>query len=237
MRLLLAAVLACTWACASAGLALAEVQPGTITTGATARMRLPNTIADVGVGIEAHGRTVAAVHKNLADGSGALLGYLRGAGAERLRTDQIAVTPDTETDRGGGRPDRIVGYTGHVRVSFRVAADKLADVLGGLLEKGGNTLEATLLGPREEEVEKARQELATRAVRTAMAQAQAVAEAAGRRVGAVRQINVDPGFGLPQRPPMFAAASRAAMAAPIATEAGESEVASSVSVTVNLIEP
>src|SRR5206468_6940005 len=125
MRLLLAAALV---AALSAPAFSQEQPPGSITTSATARRTLPNTVADVGVGIDAHGRTVAAVHKALADGSGALLAYLRGAGAERLMTEQVAVSPDTETDRGGGRPDRIVGYTGHVRVSFRVPADQLGDV-------------------------------------------------------------------------------------------------------------
>jgi hypothetical protein len=235
MRCLLPAVLAC----ALAAPAMAQETPGTITTHATARTRLPNTVADVDVGIDAHGRTVAIVHKTLADGSGAMLAYLRGAGAERLRTEQVAVTPETETDRGAGKPDRIVGYSGHLRVSFRIAADKLADVLGGVLDKGGNALEGTVLVPRESEVEAARQELAASAVRTAMAQARAVAEAAGRRLGAVRQIAVDPGLGLPQRPQaIFMSASRpVAAAAPIATEAGDSEVVATVSVVVSLVEP
>src|ERR1700712_3544084 len=110
-------VLALTLALLIAPPVRAQDQPGTITTHATARTRLPNTVADVDVGIDAHGRTVAIVHKTLADGSGAMLAYLRGAGAERLRTEQVAVTPETETDRGAGKPDRIVGYSGHLRVS------------------------------------------------------------------------------------------------------------------------
>ncbi|MBV8913249.1 MAG: SIMPL domain-containing protein [Acetobacteraceae bacterium] len=235
MRFLLPAILACVLAVP----ALAQEQPGTITTHATARTRLANTVADVGVGVVARARTVAAVHKALSDGTAPLLSYLRGAGAERLRTEQVTLTPEMEPNRpSSSPPDRITGYTGHLRVSFRVPADKLADVLGGVLDKGANAVEDTTLLPRETEVEAARQDLATQAVRTAIAQAKSVAEAAGRRLGAVRQIVVDPGLGLPPRPvPMYAARAAGAAAAPIATEAGESEVAATVSVVVNLVEP
>lgn len=215
--------------------AAAQEHPGTITTHATARARLANTVADVGLGIEAHGRTVAAVQQALSAGSATLLAQLRGAGAERLRTDQVGVTPDTS--RTDNTAERILGYTGQLRVSFRVPAEKLGDVLGMALANGANTVDSTVLAPRETEVEAARQGLAASAVRTALAEARAVAEAAGYRVAGVQEILVDPGAGMPlQRPrPMFAAA-RAGTPAPVATEPGDSEVAATVSV-VTTIQP
>ena len=228
MRYSMAAMLACV-----AVSAAAQERPGTITTHATARTQLANTVADVGLGIEAHARTVAGVQKALADGSAGLMAKLRTAGAERLRTDQLSVTPDTSGT--GNQPDRILGYTGQLRVSFRVPADKLPDVLGSALANGANTVDNTTLLPRETEIEAARQDLAASAVRTALGQARAVAEAAGYRLGPVQQILVDPGLGLPPRPmPMFAAA-RAAAPAPIATEAGESEVSATVSVVTAIL--
>ncbi|GAC1344595.1 MAG: hypothetical protein NVSMB18_22500 [Acetobacteraceae bacterium] len=232
-RILLATALAGSFG-APAG---AQDTPGTITTHATARTRLPNTVADISLGIEAHATTVAGLHKALADGSGPLLAYLRGAGAERVRTEQVTVTPDTETDRGRGLPDRITGYTGRVGVAFRVAAEKLPEVLGGALSKGSNTVDGTVLSPRESEVEAARQQLAADAVRTALAQAARVAEAAARQTGAVRQILVDPGLGLQPRPGVMFASRMAVAGAPIATEAGDSEVTATVTVIVALIEP
>jgi uncharacterized protein YggE len=213
----------------------AQDQPGTITTHATARTRLPNTVADVAIGIDAHGQTLSAVQQSLADGSKTLLASLRDAGAERLVTEQVSVSPDTQSVRGA--PNRIVGYSGRVRVRFRVPADKLDQTLGNALASGGNALESTSLVPRETEVDAARQDLAAQAVRTALAQAKTVAEAAGRRLGPVRQIQVDPGFGLPRPMPAFATARMMDAAAPIATEPGDSEVAATVSVTVGLIEP
>ena len=225
-------LLACCLAVLLAQPAAAQDHPGTITTHATARTRLPNTVADVSLGIEARAGNVAAVHKALSEGAAPLLAYLRGAGVERLGTDQVTITPQSAPNQ----PDRIAGYNGRMQVSFRVAADKLGDVLGGAMGKGVNSIDGTQLVPRESEVEAARQDLAASAVKTALAQARAVAEAAGRRLGAVQQIIVDPGLGLPTRPvPMMS--MRMATAAPVETQAGESEVAATVSVIVNLIEP
>ncbi len=228
-----------TMLCVCAFGARAEAPPGTITTHATARTHLPNTVADVTIGIEAHARTVGAVHKTLADRSASLLAYLRAQGTERLRTEQVAVTPDTETDRGRGLPDRITGYSGRLRVAFRVSAETLPQALAGVLDNGGNSLDDTTIRPRETEMDAARQQLAAVAVRVAMAQAAAVAQAAGRRLGAVHQIMVDPGLGLaPRAAPMFAPrVAMAAAPAPIATEAGDSEMAATVSLVVDLIEP
>lgn len=232
-------VLAAAVACLLGTPLAAQERPGTVATHATARVRLPNTVADGVIGIEAHGRTVALVQKALAEGSGALMASLRGVGAERLRTLDVSLTPETETPPRGGA-ERIVGYTGRVRVGFRVAAEKLPELLGAALDRAGINLEGTVLLPRESEVDAARQSLAANATQTAMAQARAVAEAAGRRLGMVRQLAVNPGQDFsPQQSAMLAVASAAARApaAPVATAAGETEVTATVTVMVDLIEP
>ncbi len=232
MRILLACCFSVLLAMPAAAQNHLGNHPGTITTHATERTRLPNTVADVTLGIEARATNVASVHKALSDGAAPLLAYLRGAGVDRLGTDQVTITPETNPNQ----TDRIAGYTGRMQVSFRVAADKLGDVLGGAMGKGVNTIDSTQLLPRESEVAATRQELAAKAVKTALAQARVVAEAAGRRLGAVQQILVDPGLGLVPRPmPMMT--MRMAEAAPISTEAGGSDVAATVSVIVDLIEP
>ena len=219
----------------------ADVRPAapgvaaTVTTHATARRRLPNTIADVTVGIKVDGSTVADVEGHLATGSQALLAYLRGAGAERLRTEVVMVEPVREDSGKPGPPGPITGYTGTVGVSFRTTAERLPELLAGSLEHGGNSLEQTGLAPREEELDAARQDLAAAATRTALAQAEAVAKAVGRTVRGVQQIVVDPDSGMPLGRSFRAYALAAPAAAPtIPTEAGDVEVTATVAVTVDL---
>lgn len=210
--------------------------PGLITTHGTARGRLANTVADVSIGVEAHGPTVAATQAALAAGSQKLMGYLRAQGVERLRTDQLSVTPQTAAETG--RAVRIVGYDGSVQASFRVSAEKVGAVVAGALANGGNNLERTALGPREAEVDAEQARLAAEAAKIALSQADAVAAATGRRLGAIRRIEVDPDRAFPRPTPMMRMAAMAAPApAPsVATEAGDAEMSASVTVTVELVE-
>ena len=229
MRILVAVVVAGL----SVGSAWADA-PGTITTHATARGRLANTVADVSIGVEAHAPTVAATQAALAAGSGKLMAYLRQQGVERLRTEQLSVTPHTVAEKG--QAERIVGYDGSVQASFRVPADRLGAVVSGALANGGNNLDRTAITPRESEVDAERARLAAEAAKIALAQADAVARATGRQLGAIRRIEVDPGRGIVTPGPMMRMAATPAAAAPVSTEAGDVEVTASVTVTVDLVE-
>ncbi len=214
-----------------------QAMPATVTTHATARRRLPNTIADVTVGVKVDGSTVADVEKHLAEGAQTLTAYLRGAGAERLRTELVTVEPVRDARENAGAPGRIVGYTGTVGVSFRTTAERLPELLTGSLEHGGNSLEQTGLAPREEEMDAARQDLAAAATRTALAQAEAIAKAVGRTVRGVQQIVVDPDSGMPPVRSFRAYAPAVqAQASLIPTEAGDVEVTATVTVTATLAE-
>ena len=213
----------------------AERTPGTITTHATARGRLANSVADVSIGVEAHAPTVAATQTALASGTGKLMAYLRQQGVERLRTDQLSVTPQTVTEKG--RAERIVGYDGSVQASFRVSTERLDAVLAGALAHGGNNLERTAITPRESELDTERARLAAEAAKIALAQADAVAGATGRQLGPIKRIEVDPAsheFIAPA--PMMRAAAAMPAPAPVATEAGDVEVTATVTVTVELVE-
>ena len=211
--------------------ALADVPP-TVTTHGLARDRLTNTVADVSLAIEARGRTTAEVQAALATGSGPLLAWLGGTGAERIRTQGPTVRAELDPTRTG--PARIVGYAGRLGVTFTLEAGKLGPVLSEALNHGANAIDGTALRPRESELDSARNRLAAAATVIAIEQARAVAEAAGLRAGPVRTLVVDPvqqGFR-----PLMARANVAA-AAPIETEAGDTEITASVTATLALVPP
>ena len=199
---------------------------GTIVIGATARKRVPNTVADVVVGIEADSRDVATVSQLLEQRSQELLEFLRQQAAERLRTEDVSVEPQTETQPNSR--DRIVGYGGRLSISFRTTPQQLPALLGGSLEHGANTIIQTVLMPSESEIDAAREELTINATKTALAQAETVAKAADARVVGIREINVEPeGEVVPFRSAQAekGRAISAAMSRTIATAAGEQELA------------
>jgi uncharacterized protein len=162
----------------------------------------------------------------LAQRSQELLEFLRQQAAERLRTEDVSVEPQTETQPN--TRDRIVGYSGRLSISFRTMPQQLPALLGGSLEHSANTIIQTVLMPSESEIDAAREELAINATKTALAQAEAVAKAADARVVGIREINVAPEgevvpFGRAQAGKGLAVS--AAMNRTIATAAGEQELA------------
>jgi uncharacterized protein len=203
---------------------------GEINLEATARRRLPNTVANVVLDIQVEGRTGDAVSGALAQKSRTLLDFLRQQGVERLRTEDVSYQPQVESGRNGG-PDRIVGYTGSASISFRTTPDKLGGVLSGSLDHGANTISQTQFSPQESEIDTARQDLAIEATKTALARADALAQATGLYVVRIEQINVASEENIV---PVPSEKVMAGMTRPIETASGEQEVAVRVSVQVGV---
>jgi len=208
------------------------VNAGLVSTSATAHRRIPNTIADVSVGIQTQGADAASVSRDLAQRSQTLLEWLRGQGAERLATDQISFQPQTHEEKSGQQ--KIVGYTGSTTVSFRTTPEKVGAILSGVLDHGANTIQQTSYAPKEEEQDKVRKELAQEATRTAVAQGNAVADAAGTHVIGVREVNVEPSGMIRPMPMMRMSMGAATKEVPMAGEAGEQDISVAVSVKLTV---
>jgi uncharacterized protein YggE len=209
------------------------VTAGIVSTSATAHRRIPNTVADISVGIQTQGGDAASVSRDLAQRSQTLLDWLRGQGAERLATDQISFQPQTHEEKSGQQ--KIVGYTGSTSVSFRTTPEKVGAILSGVLDHGANTIQQTSYAPKEEEQDKVRKELAQEATRTAVAQGDAVAEAAGTHVIGVREVNVEPSGIIRPMPMMrMSVNAMAAPTPPMGAEAGEQETSVTVSVKLTV---
>jgi uncharacterized protein len=203
---------------------------GKINLEATARKRLPNTVANVVLGIQVQGRTGDVVSSSLADRSHTLLDFLGQQGVERLRTEDVSYQPQIEPGRNGAA-DRIVGYTGSESISFRTSPDKLGTLLSASLEHGANTISQTQFSPLESEIDAARQDLAIEATKTALARADALAQATGLRVVRIEQINVASEENIM---PLPFAAKVMGPARAVETASGEQEVEARVSVQVGV---
>ena len=77
-------------------------------------------------------------------------------------------------------------------MSFQArAGQKKADLLAGVLANGANAIQSTRFTPTDEEIAAARRKLSEDATKTSIAQADAIAQAAGMKVVAIRNVNVD----------------------------------------------
>jgi uncharacterized protein YggE len=204
-----------------------------IETHATSRVRLPNTVVDVAVEISASGKDMVTVQRALAANSDAFLQYLRGLQVDRLITTSVSFAPETRYEKSG--PDKAVGYNGTAEVSFRTTPAKVAEVLGGVLGHGANRIGSTRFTPSEAEIAKARRELAADATRSALAQADSIAAAAGMKVAAIRKIDMSEVGGAGERG-MFevnglsAYKAKSPQSMPVGTAAGEAELGMQIDV-------
>lgn len=201
-----------------------------ITTRATSQTRIPNTAVDVSVAVNAAGANLADVQRALATQSNGLLAYLRGQKVDRLITANINFSPDTRTQKNG--PDKTVGYNGSEEVSFRTTPEKAPDILAGVLTNGANEITGTTFTPTEQEIADARKKLSEDATKEAVAQADAIALAAGMHVVAVRNINVDNSFVQPMRSSVQFEMKALAAPPPIPMQAASGDQQLSVSVNI-----
>ena len=206
-----------------------------INTYATATTRLPNTAADIAVTVTLSGRDLITVQRTLAAKADALLSYLRLQGAQRLATVSVSFTPDSREQKNA--PNKIVGYDASTTLSFRTTPDKAPTLLGGVLEHGASSVDSISFTPTEEETAAARRDLSAEATRTAVAQAGAIASAAGLHVASIRTVTVDPGSVETPRD-RFSAGGLMMMKnapAPVATQAGDATLSVSVNLTTAAI--
>jgi len=141
---------------------------------------------------------------------------------------RLATSPELQEVRNAA--DRIKGYTGTHTISFRTTPDQLPMLLAGSLDNGAASL--------SQSGSVSRGELVSRAAKSAMARAQAAAAALGQRVVGVERMEIDPQAGLGAEPTQAARVLErpvpAAAPPPIATEAGQTVVTSTVLLTVRL---
>ncbi len=204
-----------------------------IETHATSEMRIPNTAVDVSVGVSASGKDLPEVQRALAEQSNKLLAYLKGQQVERLITTAVNFAPDTRSQKNA--PNKTVGYSGSEQVSFRTTPEKAPEILVGVLSNGANEIDSTSFTPAEQEIADARSRLAEDATKTAIAQADSIARAAGIKVVAIRQINVDNSVFEPVRIRArlmdLSAGVAAAPPPPIPTAPGEQQLSVNVNIT------
>jgi len=202
----------------------------TINTRASASRRLPNSVVDVAVGITASDKAIAGAQRQLAERTANLLGYLRAQHVERLITNSVNVSPQSQSEKNG--PDRIVGYSASTSISFRTGPAAVTEILSGMLSNGADTIGSTSFTATEEQLRVARSELSAEAVRAAIAQANAIAKAAEMHVVAVKTINVQDQGTFHPGPTNGRAMALIAPKQPIDTAAGEQEITVSVDVVV-----
>jgi uncharacterized protein len=199
--------------------------------GRAAEMRAPD-FAEVTVGIEARGATAAAALDAASKAVAGVSAQARALDVAPADIGTAAVTLQTATRTvarpGGAVTEEPDGYRASNLVSVRLAdMDRLGDLLRQALSAGANRIDGISFGLRDpDKIESALQIAATRDARS---RAEALAEAAGAKLGPLCTLST---AGAAPPPPVLSRAMAAPMAAKgrrVPIEAGTIQLSSEVS--------
>jgi len=202
-----------------------------IVTTATEEVEISPDRAVLTLTVETRARTAAAAGTENARIQAAVLDTLRkvGIASAQLRTQGVSINPEYEYPREGGRPT-VVGYQAQNSIQVEV---RQISLIGTVIDAGLSRGASNVGGLRffAASTETATREALRKAVFRARADADAIAEAAGGRVGAVIEIVSNPVSAGPVfREMAMAMSARSENAAAIATpiESGVLKVVVSV---------
>lgn len=171
----------------SQGTAVAKPAPQ-IQTSATEFVEITPDRAVISFSVETRGRTAAAASAENARIQSAVLDSLRRLGVPQrdIRTQGLSVMPEYQYPRDGGRPT-VIGYQARNTIQVELPADeKVGSVIDAALAKGVTSVGGLHFFAKDPEP--ARQEAMKKAVARARADAEAIAAAAGGRLGAVIEL-------------------------------------------------
>jgi uncharacterized protein len=208
--------------------------PPRIITSGEGQTRVTPDRATVFAGVQTRATTAAAAGADNARRQKAVIDTIKALGipASQIATQNYSVSPEMKYDTNGSNP-RVTGYvvTNTVRVELR-NMDQVGTVIDASLAKGANEISGiqfSLSNPAE-----ARRTAIADAVKSARADADAMAVAAGGSIGGLLELS----SSVPVYRPLMSPAIQLrgmAMKEPTPIEAGEQVVTASVSATWQFI--
>lgn len=221
--LIVASALASSGAAVRAQVPPTSSTPATpqIVTSATGEARLAPDRANILVGVQTRASTAAAAARDNANRQQAIITAIAALGIprEQISTENYTVYPETRYDREGQSPT-VVAYvvSNVVRVEVR-NTQQVGPVIDAALSKGANQINS--LEFYSSNTDAGRHRALAEAIGRARSDAEAMAQAAGGRLGALLELStMDMGPRPVYRSEVMMAKSGAA-AAPTPIEAGE----------------
>ena len=190
--------------------------PPRIVTSASGEARLAPDRATILIGVQTRAPTAAAAARENGERQQAVIAAIVAAGIakEQISTENYSVYPETRIDRSGQNPT-VVGYvvSNVVRVEAR-RIEQVGPVIDAALGKGANQIQS--LEFHSSNTDGGRRQALAEAIAKARGDAEAMARAAGGRLGPLIELSTS---GIGPRPVYRTAMAAKAAATPI--EPGE----------------
>ncbi|NCJ05438.1 DUF541 domain-containing protein [Synechococcales cyanobacterium C] len=151
-----------------------EFQTQILTVTGRGEERIPTTLAQVSLGVEAQGTTAEQVQQEVARRSSAVVELLRSRNVQNLETTGINLSPYYNYE--GGR-QRLEGYRGINMVSFRVPTERSGPLIDEAVRAGASRIDSVSFVATDAAIAAAQQAALRKAVQDAQTQANTVLSA------------------------------------------------------------
>lgn len=210
-----------------------EKQLRTLTVTGRGTERVPTTLTQVRLGVEAQGKTANEVQQDVARRSNAVVSLLRSRQVDRLETTGINLNP---TYRYDNSVQTLTGYTASNLVSFRIETQKVGTLLDDAVKAGASRIDGISFVASDSAIASAQKLALQAATQDARSQANAVFSALGLNAREVVNIQINGAFTPPPRPlraDAMEAKTFAAAPAPTPVVGGDQQVEASVTLQIS----
>lgn len=146
----------------------------TLTVTGQGQASVQTTKAQVTLGVESQGNTAAAVQRDIAQRSAAVVELLRSRQVDKLETTGVRLTPQYRYDNGRST---IIGYSGSNTVSFEMPTEAVGALLDDAVNAGANQILSVSFIAEDGAIAAARQQALREATADAQSQANTVLSA------------------------------------------------------------
>jgi uncharacterized protein len=150
--------------------------PRTITVTGQCTEKIPTTLADVQLGVEAQGKTAQDVQQEVARRSSAVVALLKTRSVQRLQTTGINLSPQYKYDNG---KQTLTGYQASNIVSFRVPTAQSGVIMDDAVKAGASRIDSISFSASEQAISDAQKIALRKAAKDGQDQAASVLSALG----------------------------------------------------------
>lgn len=224
---------------AQSQLAQSQLTPNTtrmlriITVTGQSSEKIPSTLADIQLGVEAQAKTAQEVQQTVAQRSSAVVALLKSRSVQKLQTTGINLSPQYNYDNG---KQTLIGYQASNTVRFRVPIAQAGVIMDDAVKAGASRIDNISFTASDQAIAEAQKLALRKAAQDAQDQAAAVLSVLGLSPKEIVSIQLN-GANAPSPVPYPVAKlsmdARVASAPPTPVEGGEQSVQASVTLQIS----
>ncbi len=204
-----------------------------LTVSGTGVEKIPSSLAQIQIGVEAQGATANEVQKEVSKRSNSVTTFLKSKQVDKLQTTGFNLNPRYQYTNGA---QKMIGYQASNRVSFQVPVQETGAIMDEVVKAGATQIDSIIFSASEIEINEARKSAIRKANTDAKEQASVVLENLGFSIKEIINIqvnNTETNYPRPVNVSMSEFSEMADVGASTPIEAGEQAIRANVTFEIS----